>query len=337
MNAQPKKYQVLEGAIDAVVQSYDEEWPINNLKSAALPNSRKVIEAMRELEPVLFMGFYSTRGLTRANLRHQVAEHLYRAHDILVEQIERALTYQDWHGRCEHCPRPGTGEDVVLGIFAKLPEIRRKLNGDVQAAFQGDPAAVSLEEVVFSYPSIRAVMTYRLAHEFWMARIPMLPRILSEYAHSETGVDIHPNARIGERFFIDHGTGVVIGATTIIGNDVKLYQGVTLGALSIPRRGYKKKRHPTLEHGVTVYAGATILGGQTVVGEGSIVGGNVWLTHSVPAGSKVIFGRDTDAHGEHTNGATPPATVGALITDDDVFSDERGLGEDLPEDGPCSS
>jgi len=162
----------------------------------------------------------------------------------------------------------------------------------VLAAFQGDPAANSVEEVIFSYPSIEAITVHRIAHELHREGVPMLPRIMSEYAHSASGIDIHPGAQIGESFFIDHGTGVVIGETTVIGNNVKLYQGVTLGALSLARGvpGERStKRHPTLENNVTIYAGATILGGETVIGAGSVVGGNVWLVASVPPGSHITY------------------------------------------------
>lgn len=287
---EPQKYRQLEEAIDAVAQSYGEDEPINNLESAALPNKRKVIEALQELEPVLYMGFYATRGLNQDNLRHAIAEHLYRAHDLLVEQIERALTYQHWYGVCDDCAEPGSGEDVVLQLFDAIPELRRVLNTDLRATYDGDPAAESIEEIVFSYPSVKAVTIYRIAHILRALRVPMLPRILTEYAHSQTGIDINPGAEIGESFFIDHGTGVVIGESAVIGDRVKIYQGVTLGALSVPRRGNRTKRHPTLKDDVTVYAGATILGGDTIIGEGSVIGGNVWLVDSVPAGSKV-FGR----------------------------------------------
>ncbi len=184
--------------------------------------------------------------------------------------------------------------DVVLRLFEKLPALRRVLNADVRAAFDGDPAASSIEEVVFSYPSVQEITAYRVARELHLANVPMIPRIWTEHAHSKSGIDINPGAQVGESFFIDHGTGVVIGATAVIGRNVKLYQGVTLGALSVSRdevggrRG--QKRHPTIEDDVTIYAGASIHGGDTVIGKGSVIGGNVWLTKSVPPGSK-IFGR----------------------------------------------
>jgi serine O-acetyltransferase len=291
---EPKRHQELEDVIDVIAASYDNDAEIDNLDSAALPNKRAVITAFNHIMPVLYMGFYSTRALNRTNLRYAISEHLYPAQDILVEQIERAVRYQERMGRFAKKKPEGWSEDVVLRLFEKLPEVRRVLNTDVRAAFDGDPAASSIEEVVFSYPSVQAITAYRVAHVLHLADVPMIPRIFTEHAHSKSGIDINPGAEIGESFFIDHGTGVVIGATAVIGRNVKLYQGVTLGALSVSRdevdgrRG--QKRHPTIEDDVTIYAGASIHGGDTVIGRGSVIGGNVWLTKSIPQGSK-IFGR----------------------------------------------
>ena len=280
----------LEQAIDRVVESYDGPEEINNLESAALPNKRAVVEAFLHLRPAIYLGFYAQRPLSRDNLRYSISEHLHPAYEIFVEQIARAVTYEERFGP-SHVHRPeGWNEEVVLRLFQKLPELRRLLNSDVLAAYSGDPAAKSIEEVVFSYPIIQAITAQRVAHVLYQEKVPMLPRILTEYAHSETGIDIHAGASIGERFFIDHGTGVVIGETSAIGNNVKLYQGVTLGALSVNREQCNSKRHPTLEDDVTIYAGVTILGGETVIGRGSVIGGNVWITASVAPGSK-IFGR----------------------------------------------
>jgi serine O-acetyltransferase len=283
----------LELAIDQVVKSYDGPQEINNLESAALPNKRAIVEAYNHIKPVIYLGFYSLRSLRRENLRFAISEHLYPAYEIFVEQIDRALTYETSVGRAKGFA-PGWAEEVVLRLFNALPEVRRLLNTDLVAAFEGDPAARSVEEVVFSYPAIEAITAHRVAHVLYREQVPMIPRIIAEYAHSRTGIDLHPGAQIGESFFLDHGTGTVVGETSRIGKHVKLYQGVTLGALSTRRRdaesGGFKQRHPTLEDNVTIYAGATILGGETVVGEGSVVGGNVWLVSSVPPGSK-IFGR----------------------------------------------
>ncbi len=283
----------LEQAIDRVVASYQGPEEINNLESAALPSVRAVIEAFDHIKPALFMGFYSKRPLSHDNVRLAIAEHLHPAYEILVDQIARAVTYEERFGSSRAHRPDGWNEEVVLALFEKIPEIRRLLNTDVLAAFAGDPAAKSLEEVVFSYPVIHAIAAHRIAHVLYQAKVPMIPRIISEQAHSKTGIDIHAGAQIGESFFIDHGTGVVIGETTVIGNNVKLYQGVTLGALSVHRAEdpeHAPRRHPTIEDDVTIYAGATILGGETVIGQGSVIGGNVWITSSVPPGSK-IFGR----------------------------------------------
>jgi serine O-acetyltransferase len=287
--SEPKRYRELEAAIEKVVESYDQGFAIDNLESAALPNKRAVGDAMAHLEHTIYMGFYSKASLQRDNLRHNVSEHMYCAYELLVDHIGRALQYEYRMGRSA-APPEGGGESVVLALFEALPELRRRLNLDVMAAFEGDPAARSIEEVVFSYPSIQAITTYRVAHHLVRAGVPIIPRILSENAHARTGIDINPGARIGERFFIDHGSGVVIGETAELGNDVKLYQGVTLGALSVRRTMAGVKRHPTLEDHVTIYAGATILGGDTVIGAGSVIGGNAFLIRSVPPGSRV-FGR----------------------------------------------
>lgn len=283
----------LDNALDAIVASYDGPEEINNLESAALPNRRAVIEAIDHLKPIIYLGFYSVRSVDRASLGKCIGEHLHPARDLLVEQIRRAQLYEERVGRTE--PRPENwANDVVLRLFQRLPEMRRQLNADVVAAYQGDPAADSIEEIVFSYPSVQAMTAHRIAHQLQLEGVPILPRIIAYDAHQRTGVDIHPGATIQEGFFMDHGTGIVIGETAVIGRGVKLYQGVTLGALSTRRTGaVLKKRHPTLEDGVTIYSGATILGGETVIGRGSVIGGNVWLVHSVPPNSK-IFGRPRD-------------------------------------------
>jgi serine O-acetyltransferase len=224
----------LEAAIDQVVKSYDGPAEINNLESAALPNKRAVIQALNHLKPVIYMGFYSQRSLTRDSLRYGISEHLYPAYEGLVEQIGRAVSYEA-RVRGQPAKPPNWPEDVVLGLLNELPELRRVLNADVSAAYDGDPAAASIEEIVFSYPVVEAVTAYRIAHALYRQAVPIIPRIISYHAHERTGVDIHPGARIGEGFFMDHGTGVVIGETAVIGRNVKIYQGVTLGALSVAR------------------------------------------------------------------------------------------------------
>jgi serine O-acetyltransferase len=291
----PLRIRDLEDVIDAVVESYDGPEEINNLESAALPNKRAVVQAYNHLKPVIYMGFYSQRSLTRSNLRYALSEHLYPACEILVDQIGRALAYEERSGHVKSPWPPGWSEEVVLRLLRCIPELRRTLNADITAAFEGDPAAKSVEEIVFSYPVVEAITAHRIAHVLYLERVPIVPRIIAEYAHGLTGVDIHPGAKIGEGFFLDHGTGVVIGETSVIGRAVKMYQGVTLGALSTRRSECepdpaRQKRHPTIEDNVTIYAGATILGGDTVIGEGSVIGGNVWLVRSTPPHSK-IFGK----------------------------------------------
>jgi serine O-acetyltransferase len=281
----------LEDLIGEVTASYGAGRLIDSLSSAQLPNKRQVIDALNHLRAVMYLGYYATGALDSAKLRFEVGSHLYPAYEILVEQIGRAARYEGFRSadvpHAEDWP-----ETVSLDLLRAIPALRARLSKDVLAAFQGDPAAKSVEEVIFSYPSINAITTHRIAHELYRQGVPMLPRIMAEHAHTNTGIDIHPGAEIGESFFIDHGTGVVIGETSLIGNNVKIYQGVTLGALSLARGIPGEsggRRHPTLEDNVTIYAGATILGGETVIGAGSIIGGNAWLVESVPPGSRISY------------------------------------------------
>jgi serine O-acetyltransferase len=290
----------LEHAIDGVVQSYDGPLEINNLESAALPNKRAVVQALNHLKPLIYMGFYSQRSLNKSNLRYGASEHVYPAYEALVEQIARAVSYEAAY---RHGPDrgPAWAAEVVIRLLRELPNLRAVLNADVLAAYEGDPAATSIEEIVFSYPSVEAITTHRIAHALHREGVPIIPRIMAYHAHERTGVDIHPGASIDAGFFMDHGTGIVIGETANIGRNVKIYQGVTLGALSTRRahsqRPLPKKRHPTLEDDVTIYSGATILGGETVIGKGSVIGGNQWIVKSVPPGSR-IFGRAKEGEDE---------------------------------------
>jgi serine O-acetyltransferase len=286
MPSAPDRIRELEHAIDSVAASYEGPLEINNLESAALPNKRAVVHALNHLKPLIYMGFYSQRALNKDNLRYGVSEHMYPAYEALVEQIARAVSYEATFRSGPSHP-PGWSGDVVLRLLGRLTELRQVLNADVVAAYEGDPAATSIEEIVFSYPAIEAITTHRIAHALQREGVPIIPRIMAYHAHERTGIDIHPGATIGPRFFIDHGTGVVIGETTRIGEDVKLYQGVTLGALSFPRDAQTgeivrdAKRHPTLEDGVVIYANATILGGETVIGHHSVIGSSAWITRSI--------------------------------------------------------
>lgn len=270
--------------------------------STVLPSRQRVVEALHCLQDVLFPGRMTTELPAGEMVEAFVEERLSRAARLLAVEVACALPFR-WKGAWAKSqgkqPPPdediaGTAMEIVAALVRQLPRIRRLLILDVQAAYEGDPAAHTYTEITLSYPCICAITTHRIAHELYRLDVPLIPRIMSEHAHSMVGIDIHPGAEIGERFFIDHGTGVVIGETAVIGNNVKLYQGVTLGAKSFPldERGHPIKgikRHPTLEDDVIVYAGATVLGGDTVVGRGSIIGGNVWLDRSVPPGSRVLL------------------------------------------------
>jgi serine O-acetyltransferase len=303
MQPSDKTQRRLEGLVEAVTDSYGEGRAIDSLETTALPNSRKVCEALSDLEHVAYMGFYSTRVLSPLNLRHHIAEHLQRATETLVEQIARAVAYQRHRGGMPGPDEIAWSEEVVMDTLEQLPRLRALLALDVQAAYEGDPAASSIEEIVFSYPAVQAITVYRIAHELFVRHVPMVPRIMAEHAHSKTGIEIHPGATIGRSFFIDHGTGVVIGATAVIGDRVKLYQHVTLGALSVPRARDGERpaqRHPTIEDDVTVYAGASIFGGQTVIGRGATIGANCWITRSVAPGTRVTFSTAED--GDETSG-----------------------------------
>jgi serine O-acetyltransferase len=273
------------------------------------------VEILESVLDLMYPGYFGRRDLNRDNL----GPHIAYAVSQLGPKIEREM---------EHCLCYGQERDTALGavsdcaprarqltrvFLGRLPQIRSLLIQDVQAAFDGDPAATNLDEVVLAYPGVLAVSVYRIAHALYDLGVPMMARIMTEWAHSKTGCDIHPGARIGAAFFIDHATGVVIGETTEIGDGVKLYQGVTLGALSFPKdasghiiRG--KKRHPTVESGSTLYANATVLGGQTVVGTGSVVGGSVFLTHSVPARSRVSL-KEPELRVATRDGAAEPDAI----------------------------
>jgi serine O-acetyltransferase len=278
-----------EGVVESILASYRELGGINHIEGANLPSRQSIERVVESLESLIFPGFRAEERLDLAGMRYAIGEKVVALSRALAIEVEKSIRYtcrirRDC-GRHEDCS--GEAEELVRNLLEGIPGIRRRVNRDVQAAFRGDPAAKSQEEVILSYPGVEAIMVYRIAHELWVRGIAMIPRMMSEYIHGKTGIDIHPGADIGDSFFIDHGTGVVIGETAVIGANVKLYQGVTLGALSVQKELANSKRHPTIEDDVTIYAGATILGGKTVVGRGSIIGGNVWLTESVAANSRI--------------------------------------------------
>lgn len=282
-------------AVEGLLESYVELGGINHIEGHNLPSLELVIEVIQELEGVLFPGYYEKEQIGRLNARYVVGKRCARILQQLSAEVAKSLEHTD---RCETAGDSVQGakaemraQGIVMELLEALPGIREVLHEDAAAAVEGDPAARSVVEVLLSYPSVRAIGIYRVAHFLHQKRVPLIPRMMTEYVHSRTGIDIHPGAKIGPGIFIDHGTGVVIGETAILGRRCKIYQGVTLGALSVEKEGESGwdpiQRHPTLEDHVTVYAGATILGGRTVIGQGSVVGGNVWLTRSVPAGTKV--------------------------------------------------
>ncbi len=267
----------------------------DHVSPTPLPSRQAVIQIVERTRDILYPGYFSPAGIDAHNLEYYLGQEVTALYQELTTQITRAVRHDCFRYAqdCRECADMGRQEALVF--LQALPGLRTVLGADVRAAAEGDPATSGYDEIIFSYPGLLAITVYRMAHLLVGRGIPILPRMMTEYAHSLTGIDIHPGAEIGESFFIDHGTGVVIGQTCQIGRRVRLYQGVTLGALSLPPgagehlRG--QKRHPTIEDDVIIYAGATILGGETRIGARSVIGGNVWLTESVPPDTKVFLER----------------------------------------------
>jgi serine O-acetyltransferase len=284
----------LPAITDQLVETYTECSRLNHLAHEPLPSRDAVADVVGDLFEVLYPGYGKRQNLHIGNIGYYVGSLVDALHDKLTTQIARALR----HELCDESPHvdcEAMAQPKAVELLRRLPAVRKTLELDVEAAYRGDPAARSHHEIIFCYPGLEAITVYRVAHELHGLGVPFIPRMMTELAHAKTGIDIHPGARIGPAFFIDHGTGVVIGETCDIGRGVKLYQGVTLGALSFTKEDDGTlakgayKRHPTLEDGVIVYANATILGGQTVIGERAVVGSNVWLTESVPADTTVVL------------------------------------------------
>ncbi len=273
-------------------ESLDPVW-YTPARNAPMPSLKFLEEIMQRLQAAIFPGFFGVSQVRRESMRYHLAANLDSIYHLLTEQVRCGACFACAQGREGACPTcRSEAAKATLSFLQRLPEIRRLLASDAKAAYEGDPAATSSGETIFCYPSMLAMTHHRIAHEMYKLNVPVIPRIISEMAHSKTGIDIHPGAQIGEEFFIDHGTGVVIGETSIIGHSCRLYQGVTLGALSFPKDsdGTLTKgiaRHPVLEDHVTVYAGATILG-RVTIGAGAIIGGNVWVTSDVPANARII-------------------------------------------------
>ena len=284
---------------ERIVDTYGELPGISHLAHCPLPQYQEVIAATEDIKEILYPGFRRREGLHLANVGYYVGDLVDRLHDSLTKQIGRALRHEA--NRTDPCGAHGVdyealGQKKAVELLRQLPELRAMLAKDVQAAFDGDPAVRNPDEIVFCYPGLEAITVHRVAHRLHQLDVPFIPRMMAEWSHSKTGIDIHPGAQIGEYFFIDHGTGVVIGETCEIGDHVKIYQGVTLGALSFATdadgqlvRG--TKRHPTIQDHVVIYANATILGGHTVIGHDSVIGSSVWLTNSVSPRTTVVLER----------------------------------------------
>ncbi len=282
------KKEEMDMLVGALLESYQAYPEICSINTRHRLNNDIIIDLLEKIRSIVFPGFFETKTLNNSSIEYHVGELLEDIQYRLTKQVMKALFHS------EHAPQSEEeafekAEETVKKFLRQLPALRAILATDVQAAYDGDPAAFNTDEVIFSYPGVFAITVNRIAHELHVLGVPLIPRIMTEHAHSLTGIDIHPGATIGSYFFIDHGTGVVIGETTVIGTGAKIYQGVTLGALST--RGGQSlrgaRRHPTLEDNVTVYSGASILGGETVIGEGAIIGSNAFITSSVPGGTRV--------------------------------------------------
>ncbi len=285
--------------VDAIESSIFDEEKVIDERSLNLAGRNEICAVLDDVLAALFPNAFNRERVSKAEMNFFLGDILRHIAFRLRRLTRDTLEFHCQTQRCEECDCDRHADEIVRNFLSELPEIRKTLLSDIRAALAGDPAAGSHEEILLSYPYVEAVATHRVAHQLWKQKLPIVPRIMSERAHSNTGIDIHPGATIGAGFFIDHGTGVVIGETVTIGSNVKIYQGVTLGALSpFDRQGRPtvgQKRHPDIEDDVIIYANATILGGDTVIGKGSIIGGNTWITSSVAPGSVVYRGSEQKA------------------------------------------
>lgn len=275
--------------VETIIKDYGRERDIDVVETFMPPSKDEIIKIIEQLRSIIFPGYYKNKNYriytVRNNLSMQLEDVLYN----LSKQISIVLKYLPEYADKEEKDLIYEGEKLTLKFLKRITNIRELIQTDLQAAYDGDPAAFNKPEIIFSYPGLFAIMVNRIAHELYLLGVPLIPRIMTEYAHTETGIDIHPGATLGKYFFIDHGTGIVVGETAVIGNNVKIYQGVTIGALSTRggQKLYGKKRHPTIEDNVTIYAGASILGGDTVIGHDSVIGGNAFITASIPSNTRV--------------------------------------------------
>ncbi|MFP4087878.1 MAG: serine O-acetyltransferase EpsC [Desulfobacteraceae bacterium] len=305
--------QQIPGIVESLVRSCDSPECFDHVGPDPINSREAIIRILSIGRLLLFPGYFIPERLDRINLEYYLGQEAVAFFEALSEQVTLAVRHDciRYDRPCSKCRE--RGQAVAIEFMEELSSLRRTLAKDVRAAHEGDPAAGSFDEIIFSYPGVFAISVYRIAHKLFHLDVPLIPRIMTEYAHSKTGIDIHPSAHIGEHFFIDHGTGVVIGATAEIGDNVRIYQGVTLGALSLPKDAMdelrNRKRHPTIQNDVVIYAGATILGGETVIGARSVIGGNVWITESVPPDTRVFVKRpellikDQEPHKGHETDA----------------------------------
>ncbi len=288
-----RKREQLPEIVDDLVRLCTGDRCFDHVGPEPLPFPEAVIDILQRANRLLYPGYFLRARLDAINLKYYLGQEATDLFDLIAEQATSAIRHDciRHDTACQHCEE--RGHEIALEFMSALPQLRATLATDVRAAYEGDPAAKGYDEIIFSYPGLSAITVYRVAHRLFKLGTPLLPRIMTEYAHSRTGIDIHPGAHIDESFFIDHGTGVVVGETTSIGKRVRIYQGVTLGALSLPKEAVEQlrseKRHPTIEDDVIIYSGATILGGETVIGARSVIGGNVWITESVPPDTKVFL------------------------------------------------
>lgn len=280
----------IKDIVELIINDYSNNRDIDAMKQYELPDQDVIIDIIGKLMMILLPGYYREKVYRTRTNSGKLSVIIEDVSYYLRKQIEIALLYDPEYENVKRVVRKCAAQQICIRFFKKIPKIREYLNTDIQATFDGDPAANSKDEIVLAYPGLYAIAVYRLAHELLLLGVPLIPRIMTEYAHKETGVDIHPAATIGKYFFIDHATGIVIGSTSVIGEHVKVYQGVTIGALST-KQGQKlhgTKRHPTIEDNVTLYSGATVLGGDTVIGEGAVIGGNAFVTGSVAPNTRVL-------------------------------------------------
>ncbi len=289
----------IESVVDSILSDYSTGRDIDRLERVRRPDKTVIVDIIEKLRAIVFPGYFLEKNHRIYNAKHNLS---VRIEDVMYH-LTRQLTLVFQEAGEEPQQARSHAEDVCLEFFSRIPQVRALVQTDLQASYDGDPAATSMAEIIYAYPGLFAITVYRLAHELYTLGVPMIPRVMTEYAHSVTGIDIHPGAFIGKYFFIDHGTGIVIGETTVIGEKVKIYQGVTLGALST-RGGQQmrgKRRHPTIEDNVTIYAGASVLGGDTVIGRDSVIGSNAFITNSVAPCTTVTI-KNQELQMKHRNG-----------------------------------